>query len=283
MTQDITGNTISVIPVIPPAPHVLGDSKFVATLAEVENQVSALRVADTATAQLAASLQVRLTRAKGTLEATRKTLIQPFLDAQRLINKTAEPVVTRIDAAISRLKASQTAYDDEQQRIAAKLERERRAELDRLEKIRLDEEAAAARKAKEIAEAAAKVEADRLAKLTADQKANEAELGFVEDEVPELPPEPVQKTETEQKIEALKYAPVVVAAKPVGVAFRVTLRIKSIDVMKLPEVFVERKAKENAIRAAFCVGFREGQPMPVCEGCVFEVDKQPISTGREQF
>jgi hypothetical protein len=279
----VDNSTISVIPVIPPAPYVLGDTKFVATLAEVEGRVKALKVTDSVTAQACADLQVRLTRAGKTLNDCRLTLLRPLLDAQALINSTAKPVSTRIEASIASLKAMQTAYDDEQQRKAAKIEAERQAELARLEKIRLDEEAAAARKAKEIADAAAKAEAERLAKLTADQKAAEAEFGFVEDEVPEIPPETVQKTETEQKIEALKYAPVAVAAKPVGVAFRVTLRIKSIDVMKLPEVFVERKAKENAIRAAFCTGWKPDAPMPVCEGVTFEIDKQPISTGRAEF
>jgi hypothetical protein len=276
--------TITLAPVIPPAPYVLGDTKFVATLAEVEGRVKALKVTDSVTAQACADLQVRLTRAGKTLNDCRLTLLRPLMDAQALINSTAKPVSTRIEASIASLKAMQTAYDDEQQRKAAKIEAERQAELARLEAIRVAEENEAARKAKEIADAAAKVESERIAKLTADQKATEAELGFVEDEpAPELPPEPVQKTETEQKIEALKYAPVVVAAKPVGVAFRVTLRIKSIDVMKLPEAFVTRTAKEAAIRQLCCVGWKEGQPIPVLQGVTFEIDKQPISTGRAEF
>lgn len=246
--------------------------------------MASLKIVDAVTAQGAADLQVRLTKAKKALEDTRKELLRPFLDAQTAINNAAKPVGTRIDAAVAQLKGMQTAYDDEQRRKAEEAERHRQAELARLERLRQQEQEAADRKAKEIADAAAKAEQERLAKLSAEQKAQEALLDFDDPpELPELPPEPLPKTETEQKIEKLKFAPVPVPVKAVGIMYRVTLRIKMIDVMKLPDVFVQRVAKEADIRKLYCVGWREGQPIPECSGVVFEIDKQPVSTGKEQF
>lgn len=96
-------------------------------------------------------------------------------------------------------------------------------------------------------------------------------------------PAVVEKTETEKQIEAIQHAPVVVAPKPVGIAYRTTLVATVVDAAKLPDVFVERVPKLAAIRAVYCTKWQEGQPMPVCEGVTFTIDKQPVSTGRAKF
>jgi hypothetical protein len=276
--------SVELVPFEQRAPCTLCDTKFVATLGEVEERIKTLKITDAMTAQAAADLLVRLTRAGTALESAREALVKPLRDRQKLINDTAKPVANRIDVAKGTLKAAQTAYDDEQQRKAAKLEADRQAELKRLEKLKADEDAAAAKKAKDIADAAAKAEEERLAKLTAEQKAQAAEFDFLEEPAPpELPPIPAEKSEVEKKIEAIRFAPAPVVAKAVGITYRTTLRIKSVDVMKLPEIFITRTAKMNAISAAFCTGWKSTQPLPVLEGCVFEIDKQPISTGKAEF
>lgn len=277
----MTSEVITITPVIPPAPYVLADNNFVATLADFEKRIIELKVVDGASSQLAADLQIRLTKAGSDLEKKRKELLRPALDWQEQINSAAKPVLARIETAKRSISTSITTYANEQARIAAEAERKRLAEIARLERIAREEEAEAQRKAKEIADAAAKSEAERLAKLSAEQKASEAELAFE----PEAPKEelPVQKTEVEQKLEALKFAPTPVAVQPTGVSFRTELRIASVDVSKLPDVFVTRTAKEGAIKSTFCSGWREGQDIPVCPGVTFEVFKQTVSTGRTKF
>lgn len=275
---------ITLTPVVPPAPLVLVDDKFVSTLAAVEKQLQEISVNSQAEAQVAADIQIRLTRAGTDLEKAREVLVRPYLDAQAMINGASKPIKNRIDAAKTLLKDHLSSWQFRQEEVAKAAERDRLLELQRLEAIRRKEEQDAKDKAAAIAKAAADAEAFRLAKLTAEQKAREAEFDF-EDEVPEdLPPaEPPPKTATEKAIDAIKFTPVVAAAKPVGITYRVTLKVKVTDVFKLPEIFVKREAKEGAIRQAFCTGWRENDPIPECEGLEFTVDKQPIASNYEKF
>lgn len=274
---------ITLTPVIPPAPLVLVDDKFVSTLVGVEKQLQAITINSPAEAQVAADLQIRLTNAGKDLENTRLALVRPYIDAQNQINGAAKPVGIRIESAKTILKDHLSSWRFRQEEIAKAAERARQMELARLEAKRRQEEQEAKDKAAAIAKAAADAETFRLAKLTAEQKAREAEFDFedVPDEVP--PAEPPEKTETEKAIDAVKFAPVAVTAKPVGITYRVTLKAKVVDVFKLPEIFVKREAKETAIRQAFCVGWKENDPIPACEGIEFTVDKQPIASNYEKF
>lgn len=274
---------ITLAPVIPPAPLILVDDKFVSTLVDVETRIQSIAINSPAEAQVVVDIQVRLTNAGKSLEDTRLALVRPYIDAQSQINGAAKPVAIRIEAAKRVIKDHLSSWQFRQEEIAKAEARNRQMELNRLEAIRVAEAKAAADKAAVIAKEAADKEAARLAKLSAEQKAREAEFDF--DEAPEdLPPTPPpQKTETEKQIDAVKFAPVVAPTKLAGVMFRVTLKAKVIDVFALPEIFVKREAKEVAIRQAFCVGWKEGQPIPVCEGIEFAVDRQPIATGRDEF
>lgn len=262
---------ITVSPTLPPAPHVLADTAFLSTLATVERQIAELIVKDAATAQLAAELQSRLTNAGNQLEKARKQLKQPFIEAGRAIDAAAEAPANRIDAAKSALKAQLASYDAEQRRIAAEAERERQRQLRELEAQRQREAEAQRQKELEAAEVARKA-----------AESSKVEVLDVDDDEP-AEPAPVVKTETEKQIEALKYAPVAVAAAPVGITYRTTLTVTVIDVNKLPEMFIEKTPRLRAIQATFCAGWKEGMPVPELDGATFEVKREPVSTGRRTF
>ncbi len=263
--------------VTPQSPLILADGKFLATLTEVETQIASLAITDAPSAQLAASLQVRLTSAGKVLEDTRKQLKEPFIQAGRQIDAAAAAPANRIEAAKGKIKQALSAYSAEQARIAREAEEARQRELRRLEAIAREEERLAKEKADKLArELAIKAEEAR--------KAAEVCEESVPEEVPEpLPVEPPQKTETQRAIEAVRYAPVVAAAKPVGVTMRVTLVPEITDIRLVPEVFVERTAKIAAIRATYCTSYKEGDPVPVVPGISFKIDRQMVSTGRNKF
>lgn len=252
---------------LPPAPHVLANTSFLTTLAQVEEQVATLAITDAQSAQNAANLTARLTSAGNQLEKARKTLKQPFIEAGRAIDAAAEEPARRIEKAKTEVRAALAAYEAEQRRLAEEAERKRQAELRRLEEQRQKEEAEARKRQAEIDEAARKAAA-----------AAKVEVLDLDDE-----PVPAPKTETQKQIDAIKFAPAPVAVKPVGVAFKTYLTFTVEDVRKLPDVFVERTAKMAAIRAAFRNGWKEGEPMPVCEGVKFEVKRDVVSTGKGAF
>lgn len=260
--------SLSVVLDLPPAPLVLASGDFLSTLAQVEGQIATLAIKDPQTAQQAADLQTRLTKAGTELEKARKNLKQPYIDAGRKIDEIAIAPALRIEAAKSSVKRLLVAYDQEQARIAADLERKRQEELRKLREQAEAEERETRRKAQEAAEAAAALAA-----------ASAAPVMELDDE-PEAPP---PKTETEKKIEALVHAPVAVVAKPGGVSFRVTLVPIVEDVNKLPDMFVVKTANNRAIIATFCTGYKDGAPLPVCEGVRFEVKRESVSTGRQTF
>lgn len=252
---------------LPPAPHVLANTSFLTTLAQVEEQVATLAITDAQSAQNAANLTARPTSAGNQLEKARKALKQPFIEAGRAIGAAAEEPSRRIDKAKAAVRSALAAYEAEQRRLADEAEKKRQAELRRLEEQRQKEEAEAAKRQAEIDEAARKAAA-----------ASKVEVLDIDDE-----PVPAPKTETQKQIDAIKFAPAPVVTKPVGVAFKTFLTFVVEDVRKLPDVFVERSAKMAAIRAAFCNGWKEGEPMPVCDGVRFEVKRDVASTGKGAF
>jgi len=270
-----------ILPAITPAlPLVLADRKFLSTLATVEGQVAVLKITDAATQQLAADLQVRLTGAGAALEKERKKLKQPFIDKGAEIDAAARPVALRIDTAKAVIKKALTDFAIEQQRLAAIAEAARQAELRRLEAVRVTEEAAAAAKAAELAKQAARVLAEREAAAAAARQANTPPPAEAFDMGDDCPDEPAPKTETEKAIEAVRYSPAAVIAKPVGITMRTRLVLRVVDVAKVPDVFVVRTANEKAIAATYCTGWKKGQPLPVVPGCEFTVEETAVSTGR---
>ncbi len=267
------------VPVTPPVlPLTLVKTGFLTTLSTVEKQVAELKITDAATAQLAANLQVRLTGAGKQLEAARVECKRPFLEIERKIDEAAKAPAARIDAAKKKLQHAQIQFDLDQRKIAAEAEEKRLAELKRLEEKRAAEEREAQRKAAEIA--AEQKHAADAAKAAGAEPEMEVDFG---DDGPATPPPPPPKTETELEIERVKFAPSPAAAKPTGIAFKTRLRAIVEDVNKLPDHFVTKTPKDAAIYSTFCTGWKEGAPIPECPGVRFEIDRQAVSTGKEQF
>lgn len=251
------------------APLVLADSAFLTALANAEQRVGALQIKDVATYQGAASLLNDLSLSAKTLERYRTELKAPFLELGRKIDAVSKGPATRIDNLISKVKAQVATYNEAQRKEAERIERERQAEIARLEKER----------ARQEAEAKAKAEAEAAARAAAAVPADDFDdLDF--GDAPE--PEPVKKTVIEQKIEELKYAPAAVAPVAQGIAFRVRLVAKVTDVAALPDAFVIRTANERLIRETYCTGYKDGQPVPTLPGVTFVVDRTPIATGKTQ-
>lgn len=267
MSDQITFN-----PIMPPMPMVLADQKFLATLNEVEAQVNAVKIVDAQSAQHAANLQARLTGAGKKLNEARLATKRPFLDMSALIDDIAKVPNDRIETAKAKLRHAQIEWDTRQRQAAADAEAARVKELDRLEKLRVAEAEEAKRKADELAKAAA--EAAKKSTLPV------MDVDFGDDP---LPPPPVQKTETEKKIEAVKFAPAAVIEKPAGLAFRTSLRFKVESMTDLPDTFIIKTVNEMMIRSTFCTGYKEGEPLPVCPGVSFYVERTPISTGKSTF
>lgn len=267
MSADLEVLDVEVTPL--PSPLRLAQPAFLSSIKECETQIATLKITDTASAQLAATLQARLTTADKMLEATRKKLKDPVLEQGRKIDEAARAPAARIQAAKTALSRAQVAYMDEQQRIAQRIERERQAELQRLERIRLAEESEAKRKTDELALQAAE----------AAKKSKAPEIDIDDDE----PAAPPPKTETEKAIETLKHTPAVLPAKSAGVAYKVRLIHRVESVALLPEPFVTKTANDAAIRATYCSGWKEGDPIPTVPGVRFEVDKQVVSTGKAVF
>lgn len=265
--------TITLAPVLPNEPIVLCNSGFIHTLATVEREVANIAVNDGPAAQAASTLLQRLTKAGIELEKARTELKAPFISKGREIDEAAKAPALRIEAAKTLVKQKVSAWQLEEQRKARVAEEARQAELRRLEALRLAEERAAAEKAATLARQAA----ENAAKL------REAATPAIDVDFDDGPQEPPPKTATELEIERVKFAPAVAAAKPQGIAFKCNLRIASVDVNKLPDVFVIKTANQQAIRATFVVGWREGQPIPEVAGVVFEIDRTPVSTGRAVF
>lgn len=77
--------------------------------------------------------------------------------------------------------------------------------------------------------------------------------------------------------------PVVAAPQPTGVRWVTRLLLTVEDAKKLPVEFQVVTANEPLIRAKFCVGYKEGDPVPTLPGVVFKVDQQAISRGGADF
>lgn len=255
----------------PTHPLILCDKAFITTLTNVEKEVDALKViTDAKSNQAAANLLVRLTGAGTKIEKDRKTFKQPYLDMGTRIDEVARTVQTRIEKAKNTVKAAQTAYDDEQNRLAKIAEESRLAEIKRLEAIaKLEREREDARLA----------EIER----QAEEARSKQKFEVIDDDEPEPEATPPELTPTEKALEAVRYAPVPVVAKASGVSFKTTLVPVVVDLMALPEHFVERIAKIGAIRSTFCTGWKAEQPLPVCPGVEFQIKKEPVSTGKGAF
>lgn len=274
--SDAIAQTLTVPPILPADPIVVCNAAFLHTLATVEREVANIAVNDGPAAQAASTLLQRLTKAGSELEKARAELKAPFIAKGREIDEAAKAPAIRIETAKSLLKQKVTAWQLEEQRKAREAEAARQRELARLEALRVEEARVAAEKAAALARQAAE-NAARLREAAAPV----IDVDF--DDGPAEPQEPPPKTATELAIEAVKFAPAVAVVKPSGLAFKCSLRIASVDVNKLPDVFVIKTANQMAIRSTYVTGWRDGDPIPEVPGVTFEIDRMPVSTGRSAF
>ena len=295
-------------PTLPQA-LLLIDDTFASQLAAAEQEIAALKITDQASAQHAAELQGMLTRAGTALDTERLKLLRPFLDTQKAINAAAQNVAARIELSKRAVKAELTRYDDAQRRLAEEAERRRReeaaaaerarqAEIARLERIAREEREANERRARELMERQEaerrRLEAEQAAALAARPKvalnldldepeplsAGTALLGQESLDLGDEPP-PMEKSETERRIEALQVpvapAPPIVAPKLKGLSFRSWVEIVRTDPSLLPDSLVTRVPDTKAIRAAYIASWKQGDPLPVCPGVVFEIKRESIT------
>ncbi len=248
MTEALTIEVVDFV-----APMILANSGFLATLKIVEEQVSKLTITDAATAQTAADLQSRLTKAAKTLDDQRKALNKPFDDQITAINAAAKGPAGRIQEAKTKVARALTDFAVAEQRRAQEAERKRQADL-----------AALQEKAKQE-----KAEADRLAAL--------ATPAPVDDDWGAAEPTPVAPTATEIAIKAIA-APVAQVARPSGVTLRTILKpiVENIDL--IPAMFIDKTVKMRALESTYCVRWDSTKPMPVCPGVRFEVQQSTVST-----
>lgn len=277
MSEDV--GTISVEVVAPAMPLVLADTAFLSALAQVEKQVVDLNISDAQSSQYAADLQQRLTNAGSKLEETRRALKIPFEQILKKIDATAATPKSKIEALKQRLSSAQIAWNKKEKDRLDLEEKRRRDEIARLEQLRQAEIAYTARIAKELADkAAADAAANKPAYEVMDLDDGLPEFeDWIQPEEPSLPP---QKTEIQKQLDAARFAPAKAAARPMGVRFTKSLTPVIVDINQVPDMFVQKTAKLQAIITTFCSGWREGEPLPVCAGVRFDQKDSVASTGR---
>lgn len=237
---------------VPAIPVILLDSKFVAALAKLEKQAAEIAIADKATADAAASLLVRTQNAEKALEDNRQKVKKPFLDIGRQIDSAAKNEAERIKKIKALIKRRIMDWNAKEQARLRAEEEARQAELRRLQEEKRKQE-------EEAAKAAA---------------ANTIEIEFDMDD------EDLPKTELEKKIEDLQYGQQLAKKEPeapAGIHYRIYLKWQLVDVNKLPDAFLIKQANNAEINRTFCVGYKEGDPIPEVPGLAFEVIKQPIA------
>lgn len=254
MTQALTVEVVEFA-----APMILANSGFLQTLETVEAQVKALTITDSTTAQQAADIQSRLTKAATTLDDQRKALNKPFNDQITAINAAAKGPASRIEIAKRAVAAALTAFAVAEQQRVAEENRKRQEELAALQEQQ-------------------RLETEARVKMDAQLYAFQIQADAIDDDwgAPAVPVV-VAPTETERKIAAVA-VPVAPVARPSGVTIRTTLKATVEDITKVPEIFIERAIKMRAIESTFCVRWSEDKPMPTCPGIKFEIDRKTVTT-----
>lgn len=247
----------------PPSPAVMLDAEWMARIRELEHSAVGLKVTDDKTYRDAVAILATATRSTKDIATAKAAVKRPFLDACDAIEKCAKGITNRVDTIREIVRRQITDYDLKAKAAAEEAERKRLAELRALEGERKRQEAEAAKRAAEIA---AQVKAEG---RTADADALDLDLDDI----------PMPKTALEKKIEAVKFAAPLPSAPPkvAGLKFRTTLKIKSIDIKLLPSPFVIRTPDDALIRKTYCVGWKDGDPIPEVDGVVFEVNRMPIT------
>lgn len=225
---------------------------------ELGARANAIVIASPDDADAAAKLLVDVSNLSRLIESRRVTVKQPFLDAGRKIDDAVKPYATALDAATRAIKPKLAAWQAEQETIAREAEAKRQAELRRLEAER---------------EKAARDEAEAQ-KRAAQEAGNE----FADFDVTIAQQKQAQTAAAQANLASARM--IVQPAKPAGIQYRTTLKAEVLDVAKIPTAFVIVTANMEAIRKNFCVGWKEGDPLPSLPGVRFTADKQAVVSGR---
>lgn len=253
--------SLEVVAELPLSPILVIPSDTLALVDTFRHAASQLAITSAQNAEQAATLLRQITDTANALESRRKEVKQPFLDAERKIDGVCKVPAATLDAARVALRGKLAAWQAEQERKAREEERRRQEELARLEKERREAEERA-RQAQAAAHAAAHA-ADSTDEFGVDSMLAEQ-----------------QTAQLAQRQAALAIARTEMPAKPAGITYRTTLRAEVVDVRLLPSHLVTVTPNEAAIRAQFCTGYKEGQPVPVQPGIKFTVEKLPVMTSR---
>ncbi len=212
------------------------------------------------------------------IEAERVRLKNPFLAFGKKIDDAARGPMSELTSVITTLRHKLAAWQAEEERRAREAEKLRQAELRRLqlEQERIERERLAqeekARLAAEAARAVPVAADDDLAgvdEVAADNDAAEARARS-----------DAEARRIAEQAAALAQTRTLVAPKPAGISYRTTLRHQVLDVRLLPSNLVVVTPNDAAIRACYCTGWKEGQPVPVVAGLTFKIDKQAVDTRR---
>lgn len=241
---------------LPVGAIVLADSDFLTHLADVELQAGMLEVTDVQAEQDAANMLNELTKAAKAIEQKRIELTAPFLAMQRQIKEAADKAQTRISTIKETISRKSIDFRTAEEAKARKAEAERQAAIARQEAERRRIEEEARRKAEE----------DRKANEAREAAGKPIELSF---EAAPPPPAPV-----------VVPPPVRAAPKPVGSRYVTYLMFDVKDAKQLPPQFQLVTPNHGAIRSVFVTGWREGAPLPTCQGVTFWTEKRMQGSGR---
>lgn len=258
-------NALTLTGEMPATPLILLPAKVLSEVERLAEVGKTFKITDAAQANVAAQYLREATGLSKDIEKAREEVKRPFLEFGRRIDAATKGEIAKLDASIKTLKATMTAWQAEQDRLA-------RIEAERLrkEQERLAREAAEAEKARLAAEAAQRAAAaaqaddeDDLSGLAADMEAEQAAQKA--------------KQAAAQAVEAARQlAKPAAPAAPAGVHYRTTLKHTVVDVSKLPAALTIVTANETEIRRLYCQGWKEGDAIPTVAGVSFTIDKQPI-------
>ena len=122
-----------------------------------------------------------------------------------------------------------------------------------------------------------KEEAER--KRLADEEAERIRAAAPKVEAMELDLPPEAPTPIEEKIAVAQAAPAIVAPKPQGARWKVSLKYSILKISDLPAEYQVISPNEPKIRG-LTAGWTEGMPIPTLPGVRFYEDRQFQGTGR---
>lgn len=272
-TSDKRGNAaaLEVVSDVPVGALTIATGALMAQIAGLADSATEIEITDGASADFAGQCLNRVATLTKQIETARQTVKAPFLAKCSEIDAAAKRPTSTLASASAALRSKLSAWQTECDRRARAEEERRQAELRRIEQERLAAEKAQrdAEEARRQAAAAPVAAANDFADL--DDIAAQDAATTAQAEVARLTTAAAQLQETRA---------VLAPARPAGIAFRTTLKFDVTDVHSLPTNLVIVTANDAAIRAAYCTGWREGQPVPSVPGIRFVVEKLPIANAR---